>query len=99
MTAESSSKRQTDAQRWNRHIAGCAVSIRQTGKWGGYHDLAERAYCTIRDVHVPNPLWTYCLNVLTRQAVPLGPILASGLYENGYVRIPWHGHHEPRQKN
>jgi len=77
----------------------CGFNRANSGQWHGYHDLAELAYCTIRDVNISNPLWTYCANMHTRQAVPEGPILASGIYENGYVRIPWHGDHEPLKGN
>ena len=41
--------------------------------------------------------WTYCQNWHTRTREPLGPIYASGLYETGYCRIPWHGNIEPEQ--
>ncbi len=35
--------------------------------------------------------WTYCQNWHTRTREPIGPIYASGIYEGGYRRIPWHG--------
>jgi len=39
--------------------------------------------------------WTYCQNWHTRTRQPVGPIYASGLFEKGYRRIPWHGALEP----
>ncbi|MEQ9455607.1 MAG: hypothetical protein RLN76_13575 [Phycisphaeraceae bacterium] len=60
------------------------------------------SHCTLRDVNINNPFWTYCNNFTygkrpeTRlhDESPKGWIFASGLFE-GYVRIPWNGQHEP----
>ncbi|MCC2658717.1 MAG: hypothetical protein K0Q76_3825 [Panacagrimonas sp.] len=62
----------------------------------------ERSRCTLRDVAVTNPFWTYCRNFTygkhpearNTTDIPVGWITASGLYE-GYVRISWHGQIEP----
>ena len=35
--------------------------------------------------------WTYCQNWHSRTRIPIGPVYASGVYEHGYRRIPWHG--------
>ena len=60
--------------------------------------------CTLRDIKVCNPFWTYCDNFDYGKTIPSaadteavelkGPITGSGLYE-GYVRVPWHGAFEP----
>ena len=50
-------------------------------------------HCTLRNVHITNPFWTYCGNFYYGKIQ--GWIFASGLYE-GYVRIPWHGNIEPQ---
>jgi hypothetical protein len=63
----------------------------------------ELSFCTLREVAIPNPFWTYCSNFCygkhpenrNRAEAPAGWISASGLYE-GYVRIPWDGRNEPR---
>jgi hypothetical protein len=63
----------------------------------------ELSHCTLRDVPIKNPFWTYCKNFgygkrpedRNRNEPLVGGITASGLYE-GYVRIPWHGNTEPR---
>ena len=61
------------------------------------------SHCTLRDVNITNPFWTYCRNYLHGRledmgdkapAKPIGWVMANGLYE-GYVRIPWHGAVEP----
>ena len=59
--------------------------------------------CTLRQVPIPNPFWTYCANFAygkhpehrNQSEVPKGWIYSSGMYE-GYVRIPWDGPNEPR---
>lgn len=59
--------------------------------------------CTLRDVNITNPFWTYCHNFTygkhpeqrNKNESPIGWISASGLYE-GYVRIPWNDRDEPR---
>lgn len=58
--------------------------------------------CSLREVPVRNPFWTYCqnfhygeLDVALRDDKQIkGPIFARGLYE-AYFRIPWHGLSEP----
>ena len=63
----------------------------------------ELSHCTLRDVKIRNPFWTYCANFAYGKhpesrditAAPIGWISASGLYED-YVRIPWHDQTEPR---
>ena len=63
----------------------------------------ELSHCTLRNVKIAEPFWTYCGNFgygktpETRDATqtPIGWITSSGLYE-GYVRIPWHDDLEPR---
>lgn len=66
----------------------------------------ELNYCSIRNINIRKPFWTYCAN--WRQygmkgvnpyghyfgKVPYGPVYSSGIYE-GYVRIPWNGAYEP----
>ena len=63
----------------------------------------DLSYCTLREVNITNPFWTYCRNFTygkrpeerDQTAELKGGISASGLYE-GYVRIPWDGKNEPR---
>jgi hypothetical protein len=74
----------------------CGFNRRNRGIWrnpapGGH----EPPYCEIRGVIVLVDHWTYCQNWHTRTRKPIGPIYASGLYEAGYRRIPWHGAVEP----
>lgn len=69
-------------------------------------DLQERfwetSFCTVRDLKITNPFWTYCRNFRYgkplpppgERGTPTGWVFGSGLYE-GYVRIPWHGDSEP----
>jgi hypothetical protein len=62
----------------------------------------ELSFCTLRQVKITNPFWTYCKNFHYGKSdietmppqQPRGGITASGLYE-GYVRIPWHDAVEP----
>jgi hypothetical protein len=35
--------------------------------------------------------WIYCQNWHTRTRISIGPIYSSGIYEDSYRRIPWHG--------
>jgi hypothetical protein len=70
-----------------------------------FDHFVDLSFCTLRQVNITNPFWTYCRNfrssdyinhdtaTVTEQDVK-GYILASGLYE-GYVKIPWHGSTEP----
>ena len=59
------------------------------------HQLKD-SFCTIRNLPIRNPLWTYCWNRRSRSEKPQGPVFTQGIYENGYCRIPWNGKHEPR---
>ena len=57
-------------------------------------------YCLLRGVAITTPYWTYCDNWCSPsqgriKAEPYGPMYGSGIYERGYVRIPWNGRHEP----
>lgn len=60
------------------------------------------SFCTLRQVALSNPFWTYCENFgygkkpETRNVdeAVVGSITSSGLYE-GYVRIPWHDAVDP----
>jgi len=62
----------------------------------------QLSQCTLRDVKITNPFWTYCQNFgygkhpesRHSKEQPKGWITASGLYE-GYVRIPWDDKSEP----
>ena len=62
----------------------------------------ELSHCTLRDVNITNPFWTYCPNFIygknpetrNKSEKPNGWITSSGLFE-GYVRIPWNGINEP----
>ena len=64
--------------------------------------FVQLSYCTLRDVKITNPLWTYCRNFGDGEhpadrhtgETPRGWISAHGLYE-GYVRIPWDQKNEP----
>lgn len=63
----------------------------------------QLSFCTLRDVKITNPFWTYCHNFddardpddRNSTETPVGWIYTSGLYE-GYVRIPWDDRNEPR---
>ena len=78
----------------------CGFNRANSGKWAWPEDNSafERAYCTIREVPIPSPLWTYCANWHTKNEVPDGPIFTCGLHEKGYLyrRIPWHGKNRPQ---
>ena len=60
------------------------------------------SHCTLRNLKITNPFWTYCQNFRYGKPLPEpgervppeGWVYASGLYED-YVRIPWHGDSEP----
>lgn len=60
------------------------------------------SFCTLRDIKITNPFWTYCRNFTSPNQSPdpktttiIGPAFASGLFEGWYCRIAWHGRHEP----
>ena len=63
----------------------------------------EISYCTLREVRIKNPFWTYCDNFRYGKTLPnpeeteeaIGWIHGSGLYEGSYRRIPWHSDVEP----
>ena len=63
----------------------------------------ELSFCTLRNVKIKNPFWTYCDNfnygkkpeLRNKLEKPKRWITSSGLYE-GYVRIPWNGDIEPK---
>ena len=70
----------------------CGFNRRNNGVWGNSaRDDSEMPFCEIRGVLVLNDHWTYCQNWHTRTRAPVGPIYASGIYDECYRRIPWHG--------
>ena len=74
----------------------CGFNRRNFGIWRNPLPAENQpSFCEIRNVPVTADYWTYCQNWHTQTREPVGPIYASGLYENGYRRIPWHGHVEP----
>lgn len=74
----------------------CGFNRRNRGIWRNPEsDEQQASFCEIRGLPVLADYWTYCQNWHTRTRQPLGPIYASGLYEEGYRRIPWHGSVEP----
>ena len=62
------------------------------------------SHCTLRDVNITIPVWTYSRNnhayddtpplAKTEREEPIGWIYAMGI--EGYRRIPWHGKIEPK---
>jgi hypothetical protein len=76
----------------------CGFNLRNSGVWRNPSPAEDQpSFCEIRGESLTADHWTYCQNWHTRTREPIGPIYASGLYENGYRRIPWHGHVEPEQ--
>ena len=76
----------------------CGFNRRNRGIWRNPEvDEQQMPFCEIRGVTVLWDLFTYCQNWHTRTSEPIGPIYASGLYDAGYRRIPWHGSVEPEQ--
>lgn len=74
----------------------CGFNRRNRGVWrNSAPDEQQSPFCEIRGVAVLVDHWTYCQNWHTRTRQPIGPVYASGLYEGGYRRIPWHGSVEP----
>lgn len=70
----------------------CGFNRRNRGIWRNPSpDESQLPFCEIRGVPVLIDHWTYCQNWHSRTRGPIGPIYASGLYEGGYRRIPWHG--------
>lgn len=82
----------------NRAVQEMAHPHPEQGKM--FWDLS---YCTLRNIKITNPFWTYCDNfdygkrpeTRNQDEQPIGHVTASGLYE-GYVRIPWNGIIEPQ---
>ena len=54
----------------------------------------EPGYCTIRNLSIAVPHWTYCKNWHSREANPEGPVFSS-IYDEGYRRVPWLSHTAP----
>ena len=76
----------------------CGFNRRNRGVWRNpTPDEREVSFCEIRDIPISADHWTYCQNWHTRTPQPIGPVYASGLYESGYRRIPWHGNVEPER--
>lgn len=76
----------------------CGFNRRNRGIWRNPQpDETVTAYCELRGVSPTADHWTYCQNWHTRTRKVVGPVYVSGLYENGYHRIPWHGNVEPEQ--
>lgn len=74
----------------------CGFNRRNYGIWRNPEaDERQMPFCEIRNLPVLADHWTYCQNWHTRTREPIGPVYASGLYEGGYHRIPWHGPVEP----
>ena len=75
-----------------------AVHEVEAGDLAGLEEFMRRSWCSLRDVNIDRPHWTYCANAASHPPAeacePKGWIKSSGLYE-GYVRIPWHGWVEP----
>jgi hypothetical protein len=78
----------------------CGFNRRNRGVWRNpTPDDSQLPFCEIRGLTVLIDHWTYCQNWHSRTRDPIGPIYASGLYENGYRRIPWHGSVPPEKSN
>ncbi|HEU4415099.1 MAG TPA: hypothetical protein VFT65_09985 [Candidatus Angelobacter sp.] len=74
----------------------CGFNRRNRGIWRNPAPIeSDLPYCEIRGLPVLFEHWTYCQNWHSRTRSPIGPIYASGVYEGGYHRIPWHGAVEP----
>jgi hypothetical protein len=74
----------------------CGFDRGNSGIWRNPEpDESQTSFCTIRGVAMLADHWTYCQNWHTRTPIPIGPIYSSGAYEQGYRRIPWHGHVAP----
>ena len=78
----------------------CGFNRRNRGLWRNPEpDEAQMPFCEIRAVPILNDHWTYCQNWHTRTSTPLGPIYSSGIYDQSYRRIPWHGDIAPEFVN
>jgi len=60
----------------------------------GIQDKNVQAYCTVRNIKIKDPFWTYCNNWHTKSKEPDGPIYISGLHDE--QRIPWYDNKEPK---
>lgn len=79
------------------NCGNCGFNRRNRGIWRNpAPDETQTPFCEIRDVAVLADLWTYCENWHSRTRKPIGPIYGSGLYDDRYHRIPWHGSIEPQ---
>jgi hypothetical protein len=65
----------------------CGFNRANEGVWCRKDHLSDarldNAFCTIRGVKIPNPLWTYCVNCESKDPAPDGPICIVGLHEPG----------------
>jgi hypothetical protein len=78
----------------------CGFNRRNRGIWRNpAPDESQLPFCEIRGLSVLMDHWTYCQNWHSRTRAPIGPVYASGLYDGGYCRIPWHGAVEPESTN
>jgi hypothetical protein len=74
----------------------CGFNRRNQGIWRNpRRDESLLPFCEIRGLQVLVEHWTYCANWHTRSRTPAGPVYSSGMYADGYCRIPWHGSIEP----
>jgi len=63
----------------------------------------DTSHCTLRDLRIRDPFWTYCDNFRHGKVLPSadekeeiqGPVFGGGL-EGGYARIPWNGPNAPQ---
>src|ERR1700693_5894412 len=77
------------------NCATCGFNRINSGQWttSGEAKL-EPGYCTIRNLSIVNPHWTYCKNWHSRETNPEGPVFSS-MYDEGYRRVPWLSHTAP----
>jgi hypothetical protein len=74
------------------NCATCGFNRRNRGEWRNpAPDESQTSFCEIRGVAMISDHWTYCQNWHSHTPLPIGPIYVSGLYDQGYRRIPWHG--------
>ena len=70
----------------------CGFNRRNHGVWRNpAPDESQTSFCEVRAVAILADHWTYCQNWHSRTRAPIGPVYISGLYDQGYHRIPWHG--------
>ena len=78
----------------------CGFNRRNRGEWRNpAPDENQTSFCEIRGFVVLADHWTYCQNWHSRTRKPIGPVYSSGLYDQGYRRIPWHGPIAPEFTN